>query len=351
MWVEKRSSETDEPALSPYRIATILLRRWRLIVFLPLFAAIASVGLTIVFKDYTARSRFAPQSSGQGLGNMAGLAASFGIAVPAGGGEPLEFYVDLVNSGEILRDALLSEFSFRPDPNREEIRSGALVDLLEIEGDTEKERIQNGVDDLKERVAASANSRSGLISLDTQAPWAELAEHLNQRILDLLSDFDRERRQATARAEREFVEERLEAAHDDLKRAEAGMASFLDRNRRPYQSPRLTMQLERQQREVLLKQQLYASLAQAFEEARIEEVRNTPVLTVVDRPQGSARGNGAALLAGLLAWVLSVVLVVGWVFAAEFLQKGTDSRDFEELRRTWRTIRGRDPDRVEEPAA
>ena len=355
VWVEKRT-DPDRPdrsvdaAVSPFKVLTILVRRWRLVVFVPMATAVVAVGVAMAFGDYTARARFAPQSSGQDLGKVAGLAASFGIAVPGGGAsEPIDFYVDLVKSSGILKDALLSEYRFSTKRDGGEVRSGNLIEILEIEGDTEEERIRNGVDALKDVVFADANPRSGLITLDTNAPWAELAEGMNARILDLLSAFDRNRRQGQARAEREFVEERLEAAHNDLRSAEAGLAAFLDRNRRPYQSPRLTMQLERQQRQVMLKQQLYGSLAQAFEEARIEEVRNTPVFTVVDQPQGSARGNDNLIATLAMALLLSGVLVVALVFALEYLSNQSGSADLEELRQTLRRLR-RDPS-AEESAA
>ena len=353
LWVEKRRSPAsrgnEDPIVSPFRVATILLRRWRPILLFPALAALAAVACTIALNDYTARSRFAPQSSGPALGNMAGLAASFGINVaPGGGGEPIDFYVDLLSSGEILRQALRAEYRFRPDPDGTDVRTGTLLELLDVEGETEERQLRNGVDVLRDLVTAGADARSGLITLDTQAPWGDLAEGINRRMLDLLAEFDRARRQAAARAEREFVETRMDAAKEDLEHAEAGLAGYLDRNRRPYQSPRLTMQLERQQRQVMLKQQVYASLAQAYEEARIEEVRNTPVLTVVDRPEGSARGNRSPLVMGLLALGLTAVLVLGWVFAAETLARGSDSPDFMELRRTWDAVRGR---RREESAA
>lgn len=355
VWVEKRGDpdrpdRSSEPAISPFKVLTILLRRWRLVVFVPLGAAVLAVGVAIVFGDYTARSRFAPQASGQDLGKVAGLAASFGIAVPNGSSsEPIDFYVDLVKSSSILKDALLSEYRFSTKRDGGEVRSGTLIDILEIEGETEEERIRNGVDALKAMVFADANPRSNLITLDTNAPWAELAEGMNARILGLLSEFDRDRRQGQARAEREFVEERLADAHEDLRNAEAGLAAFLDRNRRPYQSPRLTMQLERQQRQVVLKQQLYGSLAQSFEEARIEEVRNTPVFTVVDQPQGSARGNTNLIATVAMALLLSGVLVVALVFALEYLGNQTGSADLEELRQALRRLR-RDP-RPEESVA
>lgn len=355
VWVEKRADpdrpdRSNEAAVSPFRVLTILLRRWRLLVFVPVVAAMVAVCVSVWLRDYTATSRFAPQASGQDLGKMAGLAASFGIAIPTGGSsEPIDFYVDLLSSSAILQEALLHEYEFSTKRDGGETRTGNLIELFEIKGDTPEERTREGVDELRDLVSADASPRSGLITLETTAPWAELAEGINEQMLQLLSEFDRHRRQGQARAEREFVEGRLEAAHEDLRNSEAGMATFLYRNRRPYQSPRLTMQLERQQRQVVMKQQLYASLAQAYEEARIEEVRNTPIFTIVEDPTGSARSEGNLLLTAVLGLVLTSAVAMALIFALEYLRGQSDSPDLAELKVTLRSFRKKAT--AKEPAA
>ncbi len=338
----------DSVIVTPLRLVALLVRRWRLVVAVPFVTAAVACALTVLIGGYTARSRFAPQLSGGDLGAMAGLAASLRIPVAGGSAESIDFYVDLLSSSEILRDALVAEYRFHNSRKSSEITAGTLLDILEIEGDTEDERLQNGIDLLREQVVASANQRSGLITLETNAKWAELAEGLNRTVLDLLSRFDRDRRQGRAKAEREFVEGRLEAARLDLQNAEGTLAAFLDRNRRPYQSPRLTMELERRQRQVILKQQVYASLAQSYEEARIEEVRNTPIFTIVDHPEGSARGSKHVVLTAVLGLALGAVFAIGWIVAADYLTRQTGSQEYLELRSSLSALRS--GTRVEEPA-
>jgi uncharacterized protein involved in exopolysaccharide biosynthesis len=109
------------------------------------------------------------------------------------------------------------------------------------------------------------------------------------------------------------VEARLAEARTELVDAENRLATFLERNRRYQDSPELTFEAARLQRQVDLQQQVYASLAQAYEKARIDEVRNTPVLSVVDSPDVLPGGRGLvrrALLGALLGAALAFLVVV-----------------------------------------
>jgi uncharacterized protein involved in exopolysaccharide biosynthesis len=322
----------DDDVTSPFEVATTLLRRWRLITFLPLGAVVAAIVVALLTRAYTAESRFVPQSSRGELSRFAGLAAQIGLPLGTDApGESPDFYVDLVRSGEVLGPALESDYVFARRPGSADSLRGTWLDLLAIEGDSRDERFRNGIDVMRERVAASASAKSGLVTVRTQAPWPGLAEALNARILELLARFDRERRQSGAHAERVFVEERFTGARTDLEQAEASVARFLDRNRRP-ESPRLMMELERLQRVVSIRQQVYAALAQAYEQARIEEVRNTPVITVVDRPENSARSGRRILVAAGLAFVLGFIAAIGLAFTLDWYERQRHTPGMRELR-------------------
>jgi uncharacterized protein involved in exopolysaccharide biosynthesis len=54
------------------------------------------------------------------------------------------------------------------------------------------------------------------------------------------------------------------------------MQAFLQANRQWANSPDLTFQHDRLERDIALRQQVYTTLVQSFEQARISEVRDTP---------------------------------------------------------------------------
>ena len=69
------------------------------------------------------------------------------------------------------------------------------------------------------------------------------------------------------------------------------------------------------QRDIEVRLGVYTSLAQAFEAARIDEVRNIPVITIIDSPDGSAESNrrlatrtALALFLGPLVALLTLVI-------------------------------------------
>jgi uncharacterized protein involved in exopolysaccharide biosynthesis len=322
--------------VSPFTVAATLVRHWRLMLLLPFVAVVAAVTLSILTRTYSAQSRFVPQSSRGDISRLAGLAAQIGV--PLGmdaSGESPDFYVDLVESGEVLGPAMETEYRFARRPGSADSLRGTWLDLVGIEGDSREERLRSGIDALRSNVSAAASVKSGIVTVRAEAPWPGLAEALNARILELLAQFDRQRRQSGAQAERVFVEARFDGARKDLESAETAVARFLDRNRRP-ESPRLVMEMERLQRVVAMRQQVYAALAQAYEQARIEEVRNTPVITVVDRPEGSARSTRGIVFVAALALLLGLIAASALAFLIDWYGRQRDTPALRELQQVIR---------------
>ena len=154
-----------------------------------------------------------------------------------------------------------------------------------------------------------------MVILVTDTPWPEFSEQLNRTLLELTNTFNLERRQSQAAAERLFVEGRLHERQVELKAAEDELEQFLDRNRSIEASPQLQFQRARIQRRVTLADQVFTTLSQAYEQARIDEVRNTPVVTIVDPPEGSVAQDAFSSLArigfvlGLLAGIVLALVV------------------------------------------
>ncbi|MGH7502114.1 MAG: hypothetical protein ACREL7_10185 [Longimicrobiales bacterium] len=326
------ASNGADRVITPFAVAATLLRRWRLVTLMPLLAVAAAVALSFLTRAWTAESRFVPQSSSGDVSRFAGIAAQIGLPLnmePSG--ESPDFYVDLVRSGEVLTPALEAQYAFAVEPGSPDSLRGTWLDLVDIEGETPDDRLRNGIDVLRDLVSPSASAKSGIVTVRTEAPWPGLAEALNARILQELASFDRERRQYGAHAERVFVENRLDSAKTELEQGEAALARFLDRNRRPV-APRLVMEMERLQRVVGQRQQVFAALAQAYEQARIEEVRNTPVITVIDRPEGSARSSRGVIFVVAVAFLLGLIAAIAMAFILDWLDGQRDTAGMRELR-------------------
>lgn len=302
---------------------------------LPLLFCAFAVGLTwILGADQVATSRFKPEGANGDASRLAGLAAQFGVNVGGTGtGETVAFYAEVAKSREILEQLAGTTFTFATEPEAQDTLVGTPITLLGIEGDSPRETAIQAVDELRDRVSVTTDLESGLVTLRTTAPWAGLAEQLNARALELLNAFNVERRQTRASAERAFAERRAAEVGEDLKDAEKKLESFLDSNR-SLEAPRIQFEYRRLQRQVELQQQVYSSLTQAVEQAKLDQVRETPVITVIEGPKGSARPMGAGVVAnGLIGLLLGSLLGLALALGSEFLVRlrNTHPEKLEEL--------------------
>jgi uncharacterized protein involved in exopolysaccharide biosynthesis len=153
--------------------------------------------------------------------------------------------------------------------------------------------------------------RVGGVRIVTKTREAQLSFLSNRAIIDLVNEFNQERRRVQAAAEREFSEERLAEARARLRAAEDSLERFMERNREIVNSPRLSFAKDRLVRDVGRRQALYETLEQSVEQARLDEARNTPTITVLDPPVIPLRPDSRMLVFRLL-----IGLVIGGVFGA-----------------------------------
>lgn len=303
-------------------LLNFLLRHPRLVFGVPLFFAMVAVVFSLVRSPgYTAESKFATQKGASSNARFAGLAAQFGVDLEStNAGESPDFYMELLTSQHLLRDAAATRYSFR-DPETNRVLTGNLVELYGIKRAQPDVALRAAAVRLRSDISLFPNVRSGLITLRTGAPWGGLAVAVNQRLLELVNGFNLQTRQAQASHERQFVDERLNVAQNELTAAETALKQFNQDNRMAG-SPQLQYEQQRLQRRVELRQQVYVSLAQAYEQARIDEVRNTPVITIVEPPSGTATRRGGGLITnGLLGVFAGLVVGIIFALAREYFQR------------------------------
>ena len=327
-------------------LAARLLRYPRLMVLLPLAFGVLGLVYFLRFGSYVSDSSFTPEQTQFSLSSLAGLASQFGanLGIPTGGqNETVDFYEELLKSPQLLATIAYETYRF---PNREgdgDTVSGTLVQLYGITGATRDEVTAKVVKRLQGRISVSSDLRANTVALKVKAPRPELAKLINRRMLDFLNDFNLKARQSQALAERKFIEQRMAEAQRELTAAEDSMQAFLETNRTYQSSPRLTFEAARLQRRVELHQQVYVTLAQAYEQARVEEVRNTPVITIIDEPELYAKRSRSPVLMGILGVFGGLVLAMAIALGQEHLigERNRDPEGYRRLRESWHNSMGR----------
>lgn len=340
-------SNDDLAEVSPLRVLTNMLRRRWLIAKVTLATVVLAMGLWILVappRQFEAQSVFQPQNAQSETQQTTGLARQLQDLLGVGSGTSMDFYAQVLSSRALLQQAAEANYLVS-GPDSTPLFRGTLVDLYGKEGESRESRLKGTVDQLTQDVSVSVDTRSGLMRLATRAPWPELAVALNDTLLGMLHAFDVQRRQAQMGAERAFIEGRMADVRRELDDREARLEAFLQQNRKYQDSPTLTFEVERLQDAVQLRRQLYRSLAESREQARIAEVRNTPVITMIDPAQNNVRTVGgvtAISVVGLAALFLGLVLGLFVAFLSEYFrrQRVEDPVEYGEFARVLGTFAG-----------
>jgi uncharacterized protein involved in exopolysaccharide biosynthesis len=310
------SDAEDEVSLRWF--ASVVVANRRALIAITAVGIVLGATVALLRKPtYTSTFSFlAETTQDPGRAGLASLAGQFGISLGSMGGssQPPQLYADLLVSREVLTPIAADSVSV----GRGQGGRVPLHDFLKVSGSDSAVVLDNAIRRLKrDVVAAAVATRTGMVTVTVRTRSPQVSKEVADRLLTGLNRFNLITKQTQAGAERQFAAGRLEAAREALRAAEDALQRFLQANRQFSNSPELTFQRDRLQREVTLQQQIVTSLAQQYEEARIREVRDTPLLTVIEHPIVPARPDPQfraltvimGALSGLVAGLLLVLAV------------------------------------------
>lgn len=268
--------------LSAFGIAAALVEAWVTVARVAvLVVGAAAVALLIPARSHTASATFVPmESDDAGRSGLATIAGQFGVSIGSSlsSQQSPEFYAELLRSRALLMQVASDSVAV-------DGRLVAVFDLLEVEEGESQQRLDKAVARLAEDiVGAQVSAETGVVTLTARSTIPELSIHIVRSLMDRVNEFNAGTRQRQATLEREFVEARHVSATDTLRGAEDQLARFLQTNRSFQGSPLLMFEHDRLQREVTLRQQVVTALAQSLEEVQAREIRDTPVVTVIQSP-------------------------------------------------------------------
>jgi uncharacterized protein involved in exopolysaccharide biosynthesis len=163
-------------------------------------------------------------------------------------------------------------------------RSGDLATIFQLTGDTPEVRMRRAITRLRQLMMVASDDQAGLVRVAVTTGSPELSQQIANQLLRVLDSLNLSIRQAQALAESRFVEARLAEQGRELRQAEDRLQSFLVSNRQFETDPRLKSEYDRLTRALQISQGLYVSLAQGYQQLRIDASRTTPTLTVMERP-------------------------------------------------------------------
>ena len=281
--------ELDHLTLSRWLAETIA--RWRLIGATILVTLIATI-LAVLFippvyrtqvsfvANVTSGARLPSSALGSAAGALGGLAGALGVATGADPSESPNFYVELIQSRELLTRLLESKFK---DPRGSSPADSArLIDILRPRSSDPQRRLEKGIKKMSKAINGTFDNTTNLVFLDVDARWPDLSAAIANRTIDLVSSFNREQRVTRVRSKRLFLEDRVAKARQDLDAAESRLRTFQEQNRSWRSAPSLSFDEQRLERELNRTEELYLQLQQQYEMTLLDEVNDAARITVVD---------------------------------------------------------------------
>ncbi len=246
-----------------------------------------------------------PNDMPLGGGGIAGLRGSQLASLPLGGAmqNRPHLLADLLLTDAVLRHVVHAAFAWEGQPQT----------LIAIYGYQAKPRPElrdyYAIKKLHKAISVDVDIRTGIVRFEVEAYTPELALAVADTTLAALNEANVALRQRRGSAERTFTAQRTADARQQLAAAESTLALFNQTNRNLQTSATLQLEQARLRRNVDIAQQLFLQLQLQEEQAALQELRNTPTISVIDPPVLPARRSWPNRPLGVVMGLLIGLLV------------------------------------------
>ncbi len=269
-------------------LAEVLNNNKKYIFLITLIFIFFGVGSSFLFKKYyNSEISLYPAKNdlSQGFGQFQSLAANFGMNTA---NNDQSFNIpDVVMSRLIASKAVLYKWNLK---NGETID---LINLWELNKSSWKNIfskqqpdsiiiIENAIKKFNKHIKVSEDRLSGLITITTTFQDPYVAAGVANFVGNEVEFYIQKENSAQSTKEKLFISDRLSIVKNELEKTELELKDFKERNRGYEDSPELFMIYSQLFREVEAKKQVYLTLQQQLELARIEEVKQSPILHILD---------------------------------------------------------------------
>ena len=242
------------------------------------------------------------------LGGLSDLATLAGVNIGGGEGSLVKLYPTIIKSEAVLKNVIENTYQ-----TKEFSRPVNLIEYWEIEEKTPGRSFEVALKTLRDELSVTMDNKTSVITLAVSTPEPQLSADILNAVTKELDSFIRSKRATSAGEQRKFVEARLTEVKGDLTKSENALKEFREKNRQVL-SPQLLLEQERLIRDVQINATVYTELRKQFEIVKIEEVKNIPVINVMDPARAAAKKEKPKRSTIVLSvFFLSCIGAVGYV--------------------------------------
>jgi len=265
------------------------------------------------------------------VGGIAGIASQFGVNIPSVNQADLSspsLFPDLIRSRTFAEKVFVKKFFTE--------KYGKELSLLAIltHGNNsplfgKDTLITSALPTLANMLEFRKSSNSNFSIIQVTAFEPEFSKQLAEVVLEELDDLNRFFKSRATNEKTLFIENRIAAVAGELEDSERFLKDFNEKNRQVL-SPFLKLSQERLTRNVEIQKGIFLTLKQELELAKIEEIQETSIVQVLDKPNlplgpVNKKLKQSVLLAGLLGIILGILL--------GFVRSYIDNNDIDERKK------------------
>lgn len=217
------------------------------------------------------------------LGSLSDYASIAGISLQ--NAPPAEIYEKLIYSEAVLGPVILAKYL--TDAKRDSIN---LIEYFHAP------KYSSDPPELRERkkflyaykwmteggISTDVDRITRVLTVSIRASDGSLCAEIANNIVKSLDEYVRTKRKSHASNQLFYIEKRLAQVKDSLRAAENRLEDFSLRNRSIEQSPELRLEQTRLSREVDIQQLIYMELTKQYELTKIDVIKDTPIVNIVE---------------------------------------------------------------------
>jgi uncharacterized protein involved in exopolysaccharide biosynthesis len=216
-------------------------------------------------------------------GSLSSLAAIAGVNV---GGEEsvVRLYPTILKSESVLRTVIYSKYK-----TKEYSDSVNLIQYWNIKEKNPERDYEVALLNLRTILDVAMDLKTVVLTMSMETEEPQLSADILNNTICVADKFIRTQRNTNALEQRKWIEARLVEVKADLSKAENALKEFREKNRMVSSSPQLLLDQERLMREVQINTVMYTELKKQYELVKIEEIRTTPIINVMDYGRAAAK--------------------------------------------------------------
>ncbi len=243
------------------------------------------------------------------LSQLSGLASLAGVKV--GDSAPTELYQNIITSETVLQEVVYSKYKTNEYPD-----SVNLIKYFEIKVDDNNPELKKRKEFLllyesllQNRIATNVDRMTKILNVTVNMPEAQLSADVANNLVKALDLYIRTQRKSYATEQSFYIEKRTQQVKDSLSFAEDKLKSFREQNRITSQSPNLLLEQGRLLRNIEILQTVYIELTKQLEIAKIDQIKDAPVLNVKEFAKSPVKKAGPRRASTLVTFMFLSLLI------------------------------------------